>query len=146
MKKTLSVILAVVLAAAMTLLIPLSSFAKEEAGDPKPVGDAAAFAAMETGGSYYLTANITVSETHSAAFSGTFDGKGIKITTSVPLFDTFEGTAKDFTIEGSVTSNADRAGAFCNTVVGDTTLSGIINKGSVTGSMSATAKSDDLGV
>ena len=60
MKKTLSVILAVVLAAAMTLLIPLSSFAKEEAGDPKPVGDAAAFAAMETGGSYYLTANITV--------------------------------------------------------------------------------------
>lgn len=146
MKKTLSVILAVILTAAMALLIPLSSFAKEEAGDPKPVGDAAAFAAMETGGSYYLTANITVSETHSAAFSGTFDGKGYKITTSVPLFDTFEGTAKDFTIEGSVTSTADRAGAFCNTITGDTTLSGIINKASVTGSMSSVSASDGLDV
>ena len=146
MKKTLSIILAVVLAATMTLLIPLSAFAKEEGSDPKPVADAAAFAAMETGGSYYLTANITVSETHSAAFSGTFDGKGFKITTSVPLFDTFEGTAKNFTIEGAVASTADRAGAFCNTITGDTTLSGIINRATVTGSMSSVSASDDLDV
>ena len=146
MKKTFILILAAIVLTATMIILPVAVSAKEEAGDPVAVSDVAGFAAMASGGTYYLTADITVSETHLTAFSGTFDGKGHKITTSVTLFDTFEGTAKDFTIEGSVTSNADRAGAFCNTVVGDTTLSGIINKASVTGSMSATAKSDDLGV
>lgn len=143
MKKISSLIVAALLVAALFSL-PFSSFAKEEASEPVAISDAAGFAAMETGGSYYLTADITVSETHTAAFAGTFDGKGHKITTTVTLFDCFEGTAKDLTIEGSVTSSADRAGAFCNTITGETTLSGIVNKAAVNGSAEKVSGADAL--
>ncbi len=143
MKKISSLILAALLVAAL-FAIPLNSLAKEEASEPVGISDAAGFAAMETGGSYYLTANITVSETHTAAFAGTFDGKGFTITTTAPLFDRFEGTAKDLTIEGTVTSSADRGGAFCNTISGETTLSGIVNKAAVNGSTSKVTFADAL--
>ncbi|MBO7375969.1 MAG: hypothetical protein J6V01_02595 [Clostridia bacterium] len=146
MKKTVSILLTAALLVSLLLALPIASSAKEEASDPVAISDAAGFAAMETGGSYYLTKDITISETHSAAFSGTFDGKGFKITTSVPLFDTFEGTAKDLVIEGSITSSADRCGAFCNTVTGESTFTNITNKANIAGSDSKVTSADDLGV
>ena len=146
MKKIATVITAALIAALLVLSLPISLLAKEEGSDPVGISDAAGFAAMETGGSYFLTQDITISATHSAAFAGTFDGKGHKITTSVPLFDTFEGTAKDLTIEGALTLTADRGGAFANTITGETTLSGIINRANVTGSTSKVTAADDLGV
>ena len=146
MKKSFILILAAIVLTAAMIILPVAVSAKEEAGDPVAVSDAAGFAAMASGGTYYLTADITVSETHLTAFSGTFDGKGHKITTSVTLFDTFEGTAKDFTLEGAVTSSADRGGVFANTVTGETTLSGIVNRANFTGSAEKVVSADDLGV
>ena len=146
MKKMVSILLSALMIAAAALAFPLSSMAKDEESDPVGISDAAGFAAMETGGSYFLTQDITISATHVAAFSGTFDGKGHKITTSVALFDTFQGVAKDFTIEGAVTGSGDRGGVFCNTITGETTLSGIVNKANLLAPESQAANADELEV
>ena len=58
-------------------------------------------------GKYYLTKDITVSETFKTEFTGTFDGNGKKITTTVALFEKVNNaTVKNFVVEGSVSLSA----------------------------------------
>ncbi len=119
MKKALSLILATFIV--LTLLPAFAVFAVEE-GDgpttsaPEAVSTAAGFAAMLPNGSYYLTADITVSATYAGTFTGTLDGKGHKVTVTVPLFEEVNGTVKDLVIEGTV--SGEDAGALSSKVLG----------------------------
>lgn len=77
------------------------------------------FAAMEAGGNYKLTKDITVTSPYSNSFSGTFDGDGHKITLNInstsskqALFATIasSGTVKNVITKGSVEADSYAAG------------------------------------
>lgn len=53
------------------------------AGAVQNIGTAEAFAAMEPGGNYQLTADITVTAPYAEDFSGTFDGDGHTVTLAI---------------------------------------------------------------
>lgn len=53
------------------------------AGAVQDIGTAEAFAAMEPGGNYQLTADITVTAPYAEDFSGTFDGNGHTVTLNI---------------------------------------------------------------
>ncbi len=53
------------------------------AGAVQNIGTAEAFAAMEPGGNYQLTADITVTEPYANEFTGTFDGDGHTVTLAI---------------------------------------------------------------
>ena len=82
-------------------------------------------------GNYYLTGDVTVTATYADEFTGTFDGKGYTVTTSVPLFNKVNGaTIKNLTVEGAVTGYA--AIASCVTGANKTVFENVINKADVT--------------
>lgn len=89
------------------------------AGAVQNIGTAEAFAAMEPGGNYQLTEDITVTAPYAKDFTGTFDGDGhtvtLKITANtnyVGLFSKLAGGAvvKNVTVEGTVTGKKCVAG------------------------------------
>lgn len=92
------------------------------AGAVQNIGTAEAFAAMEPGGNYQLTADITVTEPYAnefTDFSGTFDGNGHTVTLAISgdsdyqaLFAKLAAGAvvKNVTVEGKVTGKKCVAG------------------------------------
>ncbi len=112
MKKALSFLLVLSMLLGMAVLAPIGAAAEEEvtvgtvAADYKPEGTAVAtaeeFAAMDPAGKYYLSADITLSETYTTVFTGTFDGNGHTVTISAPLFQTVNGTVCNLKIEGAI--------------------------------------------
>ena len=105
-------IIALILSAVMLLtLVPavMAAPAAEEVGKvasgytPEGTGIDSLDKITDPAGKYYLTKDITVSETFKTEFTGTFDGNGKKITTTVALFEKVNNaTVKNFTVEGSV--------------------------------------------
>lgn len=89
-----------------------STHAKIDVATKKSVKSAADFAAMEVDGNYILDADIVISESY-GTFSGTFDGNGHTVTTTVPLFNKLRGaTVKNLVIEGNINdSENNRVGA-----------------------------------
>ena len=82
-------------------------------------------------GNYYLTGDVIVTATYVDEFTGTFDGKGYTVTTSVPLFNKVNGaTIKNLTVEGTVTGYA--AVANCVTGENKTVFENVTNKAAVT--------------
>ena len=82
-------------------------------------------------GNYYLTGDVTVTATYVDEFTGTFDGKGYTVTTSVPLFNKVNGaTIKNLSVEGTVTGYA--AVANCVTGENKTVFENVTNKAAVT--------------
>lgn len=85
------------------------------AGAVQDIGTAEAFAAMEPGGNYQLTANITVTAPYANDFTGTFDGNGHTVTLAIDqpskdnigLFSKISSTAtiKNVTVDGTVTGS-----------------------------------------
>lgn len=102
----------------LAMLTGLASLLPVSAAD-KPDGTAIAteqqFLAMQTGGKYYLSADITLSKSYSkGTFSGVFDGNGHKITLSggtLSAFDSISGNVKNLTIDGKInlTSSSNAA-------------------------------------
>lgn len=105
--------------------VPVSRFARSggaapmlaAAGAVQDIGTAEAFAAMEPGGNYQLTADITVTAPYAKDFTGTFDGNGhtvtLKITANtnyVGLFSKLAGGAvvKNVITAGSVTTTGKK--------------------------------------
>lgn len=88
------------------------------AGAVQDIGTAEAFAAMEPGGNYQLTANITVTAPYAKDyFTGTFDGNGYTVTlditastANVGLFSKLAGGAvvKNVITAGSVTTTGKK--------------------------------------
>ena len=88
MKKITALILTVVMVISMMTFVQFGAAAAEGTA----ITTADQFAAMDVDGKYYLANDITVSTTYPVTFTGTIDGNGKTITTSVPLFADFSGT------------------------------------------------------
>lgn len=115
------------------------------AGAVQNIGTAEAFAAMEAGGNYQLTADITVRAPYAKDFTGTFDGNGHTVTlnitastANVGLFSTLAGGAvvKNVITAGSISSTEKYVGGiagFANTYSGDVTIENCKNTAAVQG-------------
>ena len=104
------------------------------AGAVQDIGTAEAFAAMEPGGNYQLTANITVTAPYANDFTGTFDGNGHTVTlditastANVGLFSKLAGGAvvKNVKVDGTVSGTEGVAGIAAQ--ANGATISGCIN-------------------
>lgn len=104
------------------------------AGAVQNIGTAEAFAAMEPGGNYQLTEDITVTAPYAKDFTGTFDGNGhtvtLNITASTPnvgLFSKLAGGAvvKNLKVDGTVSGTEGVASIAAQ--ANGATISGCIN-------------------
>lgn len=120
------------------------------AGAVQNIGTAEAFAAMEPGGNYQLTADIIVTAPYAnefTDFSGTFDGNGhtvtLNITASTPnvgLFSKLAGGAvvKNVITAGSVTATGkNNVGGIAGTADGNVTIENCKNTASIKGGKGA---------
>ncbi len=103
-KKFFSITLTCTILLGILSLLPISA---AQAPVGTPVGTEQEFLAMSSGGQYYLSNDIALSQSYSAgAFSGTFDGNGHKITLSgnniTSVFPDVDGTVKNLVIEGNI--------------------------------------------
>ena len=120
MKKALVILLALTMVMSMFAMVPASAADElaigQVAADYKPEGEAIKtaedFAAMKADGKYYLANDITISETYPVDFTGTFDGNGKSITTSVPVFSEFDGVLKNLTTKGAVNIDGAKEGTY----------------------------------
>lgn len=108
------------------------------AGAVQDIGTAEAFAAMEPGGNYQLTADIIVTAPYASDFSGTFDGNGHTVTLAISgdsdyqaLFAKLAAGAvvKNVTVEGKVTGKKCVAGIAGQAT--DATITGCANKADI---------------
>lgn len=116
------------------------------AGAVQNIGTAEAFAAMEPGGNYQLTADIIVTAPYAYDFSGTFDGNGHTVTlditastANVGLFSKLAGGAvvKNVITAGSVTAtgknNVGGIAGVADTELGAITISNCKNEAAIKG-------------
>ena len=116
------------------------------AGAVQNICTAEAFAAMEPGGNYQLTADITVTAPYASDFSGTFDGDGHTVTLNITdstadvgLFKTLSGGAvvKNVITAGSVTAtgknNVGGIAGVADTELGAITISNCKNEAAIEG-------------
>lgn len=105
-----------------------------EAGAVQNIGTAEKFAEMQPGGSYKLTADITVTAPYANEFTGTFDGDGHTVTlditastANVGLFSKLAGGAvvKNVKVDGTVSGTEGVAGIAAQ--ANGATISGCIN-------------------
>lgn len=117
------------------------------AGAVQDIGTAEEFAAMEPGGNYQLTANITVTAPYANDFTGTFDGNGHTVTlnitastANVGLFSKLAGGAvvKNVITVGSVTATGkNNVGGIAGTADGNVTIENCKNTASIKGGKGA---------
>lgn len=119
------------------------------AGAVQNIGTAEAFAAMEPGGNYQLTADITVTAPYAnefTDFSGTFDGNGHTVTlnitastANVGLFSTLAGGAvvKNVITAGSISGKVNNVGGIAGTADGNVTIENCKNTASIKGGKGA---------
>lgn len=84
------------------------------AGAVQDIGTAEAFAAMEPGGNYQLTADIIVTAPYASDFSGTFDGDGHTVTLNITAKTNYVGLFKTLA-GGAVVKNVITAGSVTTT-------------------------------
>lgn len=115
-----------------------------EAGAVQNIGTAEKFAEMQPGGSYKLTADITVTAPYANEFTGTFDGNGHTVTldiegnsANVGLFRKLGGgaTVKNVTVAGQVTATGkNNVGGIAGNADGNVTIENCKNTASIKGS------------
>ena len=126
MRKTIAIIIAAVMTA--VLLIPAGAVYEPAGTAIKTAED---WAAMSLSGTYYLDADITVDKTVSGNFKGTVNGNNHTVTTSVSLFEKFNGTVRDLTINGSITATRN-SGALALNVTEKAVVWNVTNNADVT--------------
>lgn len=126
---------------------PVSRSARSGGADSAPtaINDADGFRDMVAGGSYKLTADITVTEPYANDFTGTFDGNGHTVTLNITsgsantgLFKKLVGgaTVKNVITSGSITVNANNVGGItgvADTELGAITISNCKNEAAIKG-------------
>ena len=131
--------------------VPVSRSARSGGAAPMlaegTVSSAKEFAEMVAGGSYKLTADITVTEPYANDFSGTFDGNGHTVTlnitastANVGLFSKLADGAvvKNVITAGSVTTTGkNNVGGIAGTADGNVTIENCKNKASIKGGKGA---------
>ncbi len=136
MKKVLSVVLAAIMILSMVVVSAAA------APEGTAIKTAAEFAAMAADGKYYLANDITLDATYGGGetvvpFTGTLDGNGKTITTTVAVFAEIDGaTIKNLTLAGSVESTVSNVAVLANwatkAAAGDTVLENIVNNCTMT--------------
>lgn len=127
---------------------PVSRSARSGGTDSAPtaINDADGFKKMVAGGSYKLTADITVTEPYANDFSGTFDGDGHTVTlditastANVGLFKTLSGGAvvKNVITAGSISGKVNNVGGIAGTADGNVTIENCKNTASIKGGKGA---------
>ena len=115
MKKIIALILLAVMLLTLVPAVMAAAPAADEVGKvasgytPAGTGIASFAEATDPAGTYYLTADITVSATIDVAFTGTIDGNGKTVTVSAPIFSDFGGTLKNVVIAGAIDESAAAA-------------------------------------
>lgn len=108
------------------------------AGAVQNIGTAEAFAAMEPGGNYQLTADITVTAPYAKDFTGTFDGDGHTVTLAISGDSDYQAlfaklvagaVVKNVMVEGTVTGKKYVAGIAGQAI--DATITGCANKAGI---------------
>lgn len=139
MKKILSIVLVLCMALSAFVLPAFAADGDTTATLPPADSEATAvataeeFLAMEATGNYKLTADITLTASYEAGFTGTFDGQGHTVTTSVPMFKDFGGTAKNFTVKGEIAGAAAVAAtSTCAAAGSKVVFENIVNDANVT--------------
>lgn len=108
------------------------------AGAVQDIGTAEAFAAMEPGGNYQLTADIIVTAPYASDFSGTFDGNGHTVTLAISGDSDYQAlfaklvagaVVKNVMVEGTVTGKKYVAGIAGQAI--DATITGCANKAGI---------------
>lgn len=135
--------------------VPVSRFARSggaapmlaAAGAVQDIGTAEAFAAMEPGGNYQLTADIIVTAPYAKDyFTGTFDGNGHTVTlditastANVGLFSKLAGGAvvKNVITAGSISGKVNNVGGIAGTADGNVTIENCKNTASIKGGKGA---------
>jgi len=131
MKKTLALVLSLILVVCMAV----PAFA---APAGTAVTNEAEFLAMTADGTYYLANDITITSSCFVKFTGTFDGNGKTITTTVPVFDEVDGgTIKNLTVAGEiVVETVSNRGALVNrtsqAAAGDVLIENVTNNANIT--------------
>ncbi|MBQ9112418.1 MAG: hypothetical protein IJY08_02445 [Clostridia bacterium] len=131
-------ILAIVIALMTVIsMLPMGMMTVSAAPSGTAIYSEADFAGMSADGEYYLANNITLSATYTSEFTGTFDGNGMTVTTSVPMFDKVtNATIQNFTVElasGVEAISVTSGGAVACTAT-NATFKDITNNASVTAS------------
>lgn len=148
-KKSLSFLLALMLVLSCMTALPLPVVALDSpTGTPITSLDAI----TDLTADYYLNADIGTAETPNTvsipdAFTGTLDGNGKTIYTSVPVFAVLgEGaTVKNLTLKGSITAADENVGALVKEVSGSITLEAVTNEVNITYSNSTVATKVGVG-
>jgi len=124
---------------ALCLILGLLPSAALASGTAQSVSNPEDFAAMDPGGDYILTSDITVSAPYGQAFCGSFDGGGHKVTLAIygdsklGLFSELSSGAavRNVITDGSV-SGTDQVGGIAGLSAG--TIENCLNTASVTAS------------
>ncbi|MBP5271019.1 MAG: hypothetical protein ILO42_08690 [Clostridia bacterium] len=136
MKKSLKMFraaFAALLIASFAAVFACPAAAEESRPSGKPVSNEAEFLAMERGGEYYLANDITLTKSYTSIFTGTLNGNGKTITLkTVTAFSEFNGTVRDLTFEGAVTTKMHTGSLTAYT--GGMTAYNVVNRASITSS------------
>jgi len=128
MRKVLTSLLAAVMILSMFVI-------GASADEPVVISTPEEWAGMAADGNYKLGADITINAMYANKFTGTIDGNGKTITTSVTLFNEFDGSLSNLTIAGDINVNdADvRGAAVARTVTktGNVTFENVVNNAKV---------------
>lgn len=135
-KKSLSFLLALMIVLSCMTALPLPVVALDSpTGTPITSLDEI----TDLTAAYYLNADIGTAETPNTvsipdAFTGTLDGNGKTIVTSVPVFAVLgEGaTVRNLTLKGAITAADENVGALVKNVSGSITLADVTNEVSIT--------------
>lgn len=139
MRRILSIALAalMILSVATVGVFTVSAETSDELpANAKAINDGDDFASMQAGGYYYLAADITIDSTYTRPFTGTLDGQGHTVTTTVPLFANLNGsTVCNLTIAGEIDDTEEAnsyVGALAN-AAGDATIDNVHNTANIVG-------------
>ena len=147
-QKTIAIILSMLM---LFTIIPLGVSA-EGTGEATPITNATEFLAMSETGNYYLANNIIITETYANVFSGTLDGRGNAIITTVPVFSNVGGgVIKNLTVSGSVTAASGVAIQATGSVIFENVTSSVtinhttdVSQSGIGGIVAKAVKSDAL--
>ncbi|MBO7359663.1 MAG: hypothetical protein J6V48_00910 [Clostridia bacterium] len=121
--------------ALLAAVMIVSMFVIGVSAEPVVINNAEDWANMAADGDYKLGADITVDAIYANKFTGTIDGNGKTITTSVTLFNEFEGSISNLTIAGDINVNdaGVRGAAIARTITktGNVTFENIVNNAKV---------------
>ena len=139
LKKCLSILLAIVMMLSCMTAVAIDAVATDATPTGTPITSLSQIS--DKAGDYYLATDIVSNNTTvSGTFTGTLDGNGKTITTSVPLFNDLGTGAevKNLTTAGTLTTTEVNYGVVAKTATGAFTMTNCTNNAKITYTVSGT--------